>query len=99
NKIMEKVLLCNVTIRGRSIKLFAATKTNMWVRPASVAQDLDDPFAAAVQDNEDRIPEGTVEICVREGDHASNSDTRDHYTGVCFDANENGTSVRFQKKK
>ena len=34
-----------------------------------------------------------------EGDHTSNADTRDHFTGVCFDANNNGTSVHFEIKK
>ena len=65
NKIFDKVLLRTITIRGKNVKLFAATKTEMWTRPSNIAQNLDSRFAAAVKNNEDRVPEGTVEICLR----------------------------------
>ncbi|OJD23508.1 hypothetical protein ACJ73_05141 [Blastomyces percursus] len=62
-----------------------ATKTSDWDRPVSVAQQQGPRFLEAVEGKKADLPAGTKDVCQREAEHPSDSDPRDHFTGVCWD--------------
>lgn len=64
-KIVEKVFLKTITVGGKSINLYAATKTLDWQRPSSVAQEIASPFEESIIASASSIPQDTVEIIAR----------------------------------
>ncbi|KAL9138594.1 MAG: hypothetical protein Q9175_000167 [Cornicularia normoerica] len=90
NKIIQKVDLKKTVTKGsQAVRLSAATVTERWTRPAFAVQTSKDGFTEAVQNAKKPLPNGTTEIAMREADHTSDNDKRDHYSGVCYDEKGN----------
>jgi hypothetical protein len=64
-KVLEKIFLKSITVGGRTINLYAATKTLDWERPTEIAERITEPFEESILANPSNIPEGTVEIIAR----------------------------------
>ncbi|OJD24285.1 hypothetical protein ACJ73_04358 [Blastomyces percursus] len=98
NRIIQKVSVGKVVQAGTEITVSVATKTSDWDRPVSVAQQQGPRFLEAVEEKKADLPAGTKDVCQREAEHPSDSDPRDHFTGVCWDG-QKGTSMHFPIKK
>ncbi|KAK2803542.1 hypothetical protein FQN50_006977 [Emmonsiellopsis sp. PD_5] len=98
NKILSKKVVDTFTRNGVPITISVATKTSKWTRPEGAVDAVAIPFAETVKGFSGTLPEGTEDVCAREGNHES-TDPRDHFTGVCFDSKGEGKSVHFPTKK
>jgi len=76
----------------------AATETSCWKRPDSVAQKVGQELAALVSEPLCKLPQDTEEICVREGDHISPNDMRDHITAVAYTSKNQQITVHILTK-
>ncbi|CCF47813.1 hypothetical protein CH063_04292 [Colletotrichum higginsianum] len=85
NQILSRKALGSYAVAGRTLKLSAATKTTLWKRTDSITETFKEPLEAAIYTNQDVIPANTAEICTREPEHQSESDSRSHITAVCYD--------------
>ncbi len=66
NKILQKVdLKKTVTKENQAVRLFVATVTQRWTRPAVAVQAIKDGFTKAVQNRKKPLPYSTTEIVVR----------------------------------
>ncbi|KAL1979045.1 hypothetical protein VTN96DRAFT_7234 [Rasamsonia emersonii] len=97
--IIAKKTIGTIVKNGQLITLSAATRTTHWMRPEIAVDAMKDSFAQAVEGYTGDSPEDTREICAREPDHPGPSDSRDHFTGVCFNSKGEGKSVHFPVKK
>ncbi|KAL2187822.1 hypothetical protein L209DRAFT_764653 [Thermothelomyces heterothallicus CBS 203.75] len=87
NRILSRKTLGSVlTPSSRLVNISVATQTEAFTRPEFIADKMKDALEAAVIANENILPPNTAEVCSREGDHTSESDSRSHITAVCFDA-------------
>ncbi|KAK2054923.1 hypothetical protein LY76DRAFT_596493 [Colletotrichum caudatum] len=89
NQILARKTLGSYVIAGKTVKLSAATKTTLWKRTDAVTEAFKEPLEAAISNNQSEIPDNAAEICTREPDHQSESDSRSHITAVCYDDNGN----------
>ncbi|TAQ85274.1 hypothetical protein B7494_g6407 [Chlorociboria aeruginascens] len=97
-KIIDKIFLRTINVNGKSINLYAATKTIEWERPTEVAQKIADPLEEAIRKTEFNIPEDTVDIIGRETEHSSDADEKNHFTAVCVDGKNNAETKHFYRK-
>lgn len=97
------------------VTISVATNTTKWMRPDVAVDAMADPFTRAVSEFPGQLPEDTREICARssailpiyfggltqivESEHPSGNDSRDHFTGVCFNSKNDGKSMHFPTKK
>jgi hypothetical protein len=65
NKILERLFLRTISLKGKSVELYAATSTENWKRPSELAQKVEEPFTKVIEDNSEQVPEGTVSIVAR----------------------------------
>lgn len=65
NRIIQKKTLGNVVSSGRNLVLSAATKTDCWTRPSSMADKLKVPLEEAVKYSPGEIPSWAEEVCAR----------------------------------
>ncbi|KAL9121404.1 MAG: hypothetical protein Q9187_002043 [Circinaria calcarea] len=93
NRILQSKTFMTVMKSGKEVILAAATETQNWKRPESIADALAPGFRKAVEKRKAPLPDGTAKLIVREGEHSSDNDTKDHYTAVCVDSNGNYIST------
>ncbi len=65
NHIIKKKTLGSVVSGGKTLVLSAATQTDYWTRPASMADKLKSPLEKAVESSPGRIPSWAEEVCAR----------------------------------
>ncbi|KAF7594888.1 hypothetical protein BBP40_007922 [Aspergillus hancockii] len=82
-----------------SSNLYVTTRTSEWMRPDSAIDTIANAFTAAVNGYNGELPEDTKDVCARSDAQHTSTDPRDHFTGVCFNSKNEGTSVHFPVKK
>ncbi|RFU34339.1 hypothetical protein B7463_g2007, partial [Scytalidium lignicola] len=80
NKIIRSKLVGKTDKRGVEIVIAAATEAQLWTRSDFIADERAPGFIGAVEQDPKPLPKGTVKLIMREGEHVSDNDTRDHYT-------------------
>ena len=65
NHIIEKKTLGSVVSGGKTLVLSAATQTDYWTRPGSMADKLKSPLEKAVKSSPGKIPSWAEEVCAR----------------------------------
>ncbi|KAK4981042.1 hypothetical protein LTR66_000555 [Elasticomyces elasticus] len=99
NRIISSKLLGMAKVGGKEVQLKVATHTALWQRTDAATKVSSEGFKAAVEGGKTLVPERTAEVIMREGLHPSPEDQRDHYTGVCRDANgQYITTLHFYKE-
>ncbi|KAF1841373.1 uncharacterized protein K460DRAFT_419443 [Cucurbitaria berberidis CBS 394.84] len=86
NRVVNSKLLGTVLKGGKQVALAVATETDLWTRPESAVMTSAPDFRKAVEKNTDPLPAGTTKVIMREGEHSSKGDPKNHYTAVCENA-------------
>ncbi|KAK3616597.1 hypothetical protein LTR17_018359 [Elasticomyces elasticus] len=100
NKIIASKLLGSILRSGKELELRAATQTTHWTRPAVIAGEaMRDGAIKAIEGSGKALPKNTARLVVREADHSSENDPKDHYTVVLEDKDGNYIKTEHFDKK
>ncbi|CZT10241.1 uncharacterized protein RAG0_14776 [Rhynchosporium agropyri] len=99
NQILRSKLVGKIVKGGKEVAIAAATETQLWTRPDFVADERAPGFIKAVEQDAKPLPKGTAKVIMREGEHPSDNDPRNHYTAVAVDKDDKHIStLHFEKR-
>ena len=65
NHIIQKKTLAVIISNRKALVLSAATQTDHWTRPESMADKLKEPLMKAIENSPHAIPSWADEVCMR----------------------------------
>ncbi|KAH8781196.1 hypothetical protein F5883DRAFT_539591 [Diaporthe sp. PMI_573] len=83
NRVLAKKMVGTALKDGKSVTLSVATETSHWKRLNTAIEPVSQVLEKSFAEYNKPLPTGTTDVCVRESDHQSDLDSRDHLTVVC----------------
>ncbi|KAE9977918.1 hypothetical protein EG328_001791 [Venturia inaequalis] len=81
--ITSKTFVGSVVKSGKTVNLYAATRTSAWTRTEEQALEVGKVLKSTLEADPTLIPANTKEMILRESTHKSPADRIEHLTVVC----------------